>query len=68
MFITLVPKDTKLIMIVPHTCGTVAKFHIGINRMKKHHADGSLSSFDFESVETCEPCLLGKMTKTPFSV
>ena len=35
--------------------------------MKKLHADGSLDSLDFESVETCGPCLMGKMTKTPFS-
>ena len=43
------------------------KCHIGVKRMKKLHADGSLDSFDFESVETCGPCLLGKMTKTLFS-
>ena len=67
MFIILMPKDTKLIMIVPHTCGTAAKCHIGVKRMKKLHADGSLDSFDFESVETCRPCHMGKMTKTPFS-
>ena len=60
------PKDTKLIMIVPHTCGTAAKCHIGVKRMKKLHADGSLDSFVFESVETCGPCLMGKMTKIPF--
>ena len=35
--------------------------------MKKLHEDGLLSSFDFESYETCEACLLGKMTKTPFT-
>ena len=35
--------------------------------MKKLHADGSLDSLDVESLETCEPCLMGKMTKTPFS-
>jgi hypothetical protein len=35
--------------------------------MKKLHDDGSLDSLDFESVETCGPCLIGKMTKTPFS-
>ena len=35
--------------------------------MKKLHSDGLLTSFDFESYETCEACLLGKMTKTPFS-
>ena len=34
--------------------------------MKKLHADGSLDSFNFESDETCGPCLMGKMTKTPF--
>ena len=35
--------------------------HIGVKRMKKLHADGFLESFD-----TCEPCLMGKMTMTPF--
>ena len=28
--------------------------------------DGLLDSFDFESFDTCESCLLGKMTKSPF--
>ena len=60
------PKDAKLIMIVPHTRGTAAKCHIGVKHMKKLHSDGSLDSFNFESVETCGPCLMGKMTKTPF--
>ena len=41
--------------------------HIGIKRMKKLHSDGLLESLDFGSLDTCEPCLLGKMTKTPFS-
>ena len=36
--------------------------HIGVKRMKKLHADGFL-----ESLDACEPCLMGKMTKTPFS-
>jgi hypothetical protein len=26
-----------------------------------------LSSFDFDSFDTCESCLLGKMTKAPFT-
>ena len=30
--------------------------------MKKLHTDGIL-----ESLDACEPCLMGKMTKTPFS-
>ena len=41
--------------------------HIGVKRMKKLHADGILKSLDYESFDTCEPCLMGKMTKTPFS-
>ena len=36
--------------------------HIGVKRLKKLHVDGLP-----ESVGACEPCLMGKMTKTPFS-
>ena len=36
--------------------------HIGVKRMKKLHTDGLL-----ESLDACEPCLMGKMTKIPFS-
>ena len=36
--------------------------HIGVKPMKKLHADGLL-----ESLDACEPCLMGKMTQTPFS-
>ena len=35
--------------------------------MKKLHTDELLESLDYESLGTCEPCLMGKMTKTPFS-
>ena len=41
--------------------------HIGVNRMKKLHVDGLLESLDYESLGACELCLMGKMTKTPFS-
>ena len=41
--------------------------HIGVKRMKKLHTDGILESIDYESLDACEPCLMGKMTKTPFS-
>ena len=41
--------------------------HTGVKRMKKLHVDGLLESLDYESFDTCEPCLMGKMTKTPFS-
>jgi hypothetical protein len=39
--------------------------HINEKRIEKIHKDGLLSSFDFESFDTCESCLLGKMTKRP---
>ena len=40
--------------------------HIGVQRMKKLQTDGLLESLDYESLGTFEPCLMGKMTKTPF--
>ena len=41
--------------------------HIGVKRMKQLYKDGLLESHDYESFDTCKPCLMGKMTKTPFS-
>jgi hypothetical protein len=41
--------------------------HISENRMKRLYSDALLTSFDFESYETCEACLMGKMTKAPFT-
>ena len=41
--------------------------HIGVKRMKKLHVDGLLESLDYESLDACEPCLMGKMNKTLFS-
>ena len=38
--------------------------HIGIERMKKLHVDGSLDSLDFESLETCKSYHMGKMTES----
>ena len=35
--------------------------------MKKLHDDGLLTSSNFESFGTCESCLLGNMTKSPFT-
>ena len=35
--------------------------------MKKLHRDGLLTSFDFESFDTCEACLMGKLARTPFN-
>jgi transposase InsO family protein len=41
--------------------------HIGKELLKKLHSDGILESLDFVSLETCEPCLMGKMTRTLFN-
>ena len=34
--------------------------HIGVKRTKKLHVDGLLESLDYESLDACEPCLMGK--------
>jgi hypothetical protein len=41
--------------------------HINEKRIERLHKDGLLNSFNFESFETCESCLLEKMTKAPFT-
>ena len=41
--------------------------HVGKKRMEKLHKDGVLKSFDIDSFDTCEACLMGKMIKTPFN-
>ena len=41
--------------------------HINEKRVSKLNQVGLLNSFDFESYDTCESCLLGKMTKDPFT-
>jgi hypothetical protein len=40
--------------------------HINEKHIERLHKDGLLSSFDFESFDTCESCLLGKMIKAPY--
>ena len=67
VFIILKPKDAELIMIVQLICGTAVFGHIGVKRMKKLHKDGFPESLGYKSFDACEPCLLGNMTKTPFS-
>ena len=41
--------------------------HISENRIHKLYKDGFLERYEYELYPTCEPCLLGKMTKTPFT-
>jgi hypothetical protein len=40
--------------------------HINEKRIERLYKDCLLSSFDFESFDMCESCLLGKMTKATF--
>src|SRR3954470_8271304 len=67
IFIILKPKGCKVnndsATCLWHYCLS----HIGVKRMKKLHADEILESLDYESLDVCVPCLMGKMTKTPFS-
>jgi hypothetical protein len=41
--------------------------HINEKHIERLHKDGLLNSFDFESFDTCESCLLQKMTISSFS-
>ncbi|KAK8600890.1 hypothetical protein V6N12_050735 [Hibiscus sabdariffa] len=41
--------------------------HISWKRISKLHKDGLLDPFVFEQIDVCEPCLLGKKTKTHFT-
>ena len=41
--------------------------HVNEKRISRLYKDGVLGSFDLESYETCESCLHGKMTKSPFN-
>jgi len=41
--------------------------HINKKRIAKLQLDGILESFDITSYDQCESCLLGKMTKAPFT-
>ena len=41
--------------------------HIGEKRLSKLHKEGLLGLSNYESYDTCESCLKGKMAKTPFA-
>ena len=41
--------------------------HVNEKRISRLHKDGILGSFDLESFDTCESCLRGKTTKSPFN-
>ena len=66
VFIILMPKRCKVDNDSATYLWHCHLGHIGVKHMKKLHADGFLESLDYESFDTCESCLMGKMTKTPF--
>ncbi|GJW02077.1 retrotransposon protein, putative, ty1-copia subclass [Tanacetum coccineum] len=41
--------------------------HVNKKHIAQLQKDGVLESFDFKSDDVCESCLLGKMTKSPFT-
>nr|GEW71402.1 retrotransposon protein, putative, Ty1-copia subclass [Tanacetum cinerariifolium] len=41
--------------------------HVNKKRIAQLQKDGVLESFDFKSDDVCKSCLLGKMTKSPFT-
>ncbi|GJR71161.1 retrotransposon protein, putative, ty1-copia subclass [Tanacetum coccineum] len=41
--------------------------HVNKKRIAQLQKDGVLESFEFKSDDVCESCLLGKMTKSPFT-
>jgi hypothetical protein len=61
--------DAKRFKLSDHNATYMWHCHlgVGVKRMKKLHSDGLLRSLDFDSYDTREPCLLGKMTRTPFT-
>ena len=66
IFIILKPKRCKVNNDSATYLWHCSLGHTGVKRMKKIHADGLLESLDYESVDACEPCLMGKLTKTLF--
>ena len=41
--------------------------HVSESRISKLYKEKFLEPYEYESLGTCESCLMGKMTKTPFS-
>ena len=67
IFIILMPKRYKVDNDSATYLWHCRLGHIGVKRIKKLHTDGILESLNYESLDACKPCLMGKMTKTPFS-
>ncbi|KAL8136073.1 hypothetical protein AgCh_010609 [Apium graveolens] len=56
--------------VLDTACGShICNLLQGLRRSRtlEEEEEGLLDPFDFESYPTCESCLLGKMTKSPFS-
>ena len=67
IFIILMRKDAKVDNDSATYLWHCRLGHIGLKHMKKLLVDRLLESLDYESFDTCEPCLMGKMNKAPFS-
>jgi hypothetical protein len=65
--VTLMQKRAQLNDLNPTFIWHCRLGHINKKRIERLHKDSLLSSFDFESFDTCESCLLGKMTKSSFT-
>ncbi|KAI5404436.1 hypothetical protein KIW84_051561 [Lathyrus oleraceus] len=62
-----VSNGAKVVALAIGTYVLTLPSHINEKRISKLHKDGFLDSFDYESYETCRSCLIGKMTKSPFT-
>jgi hypothetical protein len=60
-------KRARLIDLNPTFIWHWSLGHIHEKRIERFHKDDLFNSFDFESFDTCESCLLGKMTKAHFA-
>ncbi|KAL8157127.1 hypothetical protein AgCh_002003 [Apium graveolens] len=68
VLLPLLPLLKQIELVAPTTRQSLTGLgHISENRLRTLHKEGLLDPFDFESYPTCESCLLGKMTKSPFS-
>ena len=53
------------IIWIKHSCGIVG--YVNKKRIAQLQKDGKLESFDLKDDDVCESCLLGNITKSPFT-
>jgi hypothetical protein len=67
LFVTLIQKNARLNDLNLTFLWHCRLGHINEKHIERLHKNGLLSTFDFESFDTSEPYLLGKMTKAIFT-